>query len=70
MIKEKYGIAEDMYELMPREERNLHLRHMLECDNIIIFPDEKNEPRDGIPQFTIIYNDLKEIKNEIEKKQE
>lgn len=49
------------YEKMPRTRRNKELKKMLQNQNIIVFPDDHIEPVDGLPGFSIMFNDLKDL---------
>ena len=68
MVREKYGLSEDMYSKMSYEERNERLRAMLEKETIVIFPTKSDKSIDGLPNFAIIYTDLKEMTTEKSKK--
>ena len=68
MVKQKYGITDDMYLKMPNEERNKKLRELLEKETIIIFPKTDEKPTDGMPNFAIIFTDLKEMATDKDKK--
>lgn len=61
MIKEKYGIADEMYAHMSYKERNRRLREMLEKETILIFPNKGLSQIDGMPNFGIIYSDLRNM---------
>lgn len=69
MVKEKYGISDDMYQKMTNEERNNKLKELLAKETIIIFPKEDEKSSDGMPNFAIIFTDLKEMAVEKDKKQ-
>ena len=62
MIKEKYEISDNMFENMSRQERNQKLKILMENENIVIFSDSMQT--DGMPQFSIIYDNLKDIGKE------
>ena len=67
MVKEKYGISDDMYLKMSHESRNQKLKELLEKETIIIFPKNDERPADGISNFAIILTDLKEMAIEKDK---
>ena len=68
MVREKYGISEDMYNKMSNDQRNEHLRAMLEKETIVIFPTKADKSIDGMPNFAIIFTDLKEMATDKAKK--
>ena len=51
----------DEFDAMPRAERNNLLKKLLEGEGIIVFPSEGNDPVDGLPEFNIMHDDLKEV---------
>ena len=49
------------YAHMPPEERNSHLKKLLSPNKVIVFADENKTTVDGLPNFSILFGDLKEI---------
>ena len=56
------------YNNMDRNERNHLLKRLLENEGIVVFPSEKHTSVDGLPIFSILFNDLKEVLKEKEEK--
>lgn len=61
MIKDKYKITDDMYLKMSFKDRNKRLKEMLDKETILIFPNEDLSQVDGMPNFGVIYTDLREM---------
>ena len=57
MIRAKYNLSDDMYSKMSHEERNKHLKAMLDNQTILIFPKEGLQQSDGMPNLCIILTD-------------
>ena len=62
MIKKKYHVSDDMYQNMSYYERNKQLKGLLEKNTILIFPKYGLTQLDGMPNFGVIYTDLKDMK--------
>ena len=62
LVKEKYQLLDNQFEEMPRKNRNALLKDMLETySNMIIFPSNKLQAEDGLPHFSFVLENLKEI---------
>ena len=61
MIRAKYNLSDDMYSKMSHEERNKHLKAMLDNQTILIFPKEGLQQIDGMPNLGIILTDLRSV---------
>ena len=69
MVKEKYNLSDDMYQNMSNQERNQKLKELLSKETIVIFPKNNEIPTDGMPNFAIIFTDLKEMATDKDKQQ-
>lgn len=63
MVKNKYGIDDEMYLKMSYHERNEKLKEMLSNDTVLIFPNDGLTQVDGMPNFGILLTDLKDSMN-------
>lgn len=61
MVREKYHLMEDDFVNMSANKRERKLREMLESNPIIVFPDKGLVPVTGLPFFSIIEDNLKDI---------
>lgn len=49
------------FEKMSPEERNSHLKTLISPNKVIVFADDGKTTVDGLPNFSILFGDLKEI---------